>query len=92
VGCDPVTCGIYRRPRGDFSGCRRERVIRPLAASQNRRNRPNDHNLQEGLRVTRLSRLGAMGAGEQCDTDYKSLESDSPTLLWCSINAFKIKR
>jgi hypothetical protein len=61
VGCDPVTCGICRRPRGDFSGCSRERVIRPLAA-------------------------------EQCDTDCKSLESDSPNLLWCGINAFKIKR
>jgi hypothetical protein len=33
-----------------------------------------------------------MGAGEQRDTDNKSLASDSPKLLWCSINAFKIKR
>jgi len=34
VGCDPVTRGICRRPRGDFSGCRREHVIRSLAADR----------------------------------------------------------
>jgi hypothetical protein len=73
VACDRVTRGVWRRPGGDFSGCRREHVISAFGSRQTRRTAETDRLIiipGEVCGLARLSRLGAMGAGEQCDNRY----------------------